>query len=465
MPLFVRLALSNVSRGARDHAVYLVTLACATCLLYAFNASGDYLLAMPLTTDQLAVIHKARDVTGAFSVFVVLVFVVLAAYANRFVVRRRSREFAIYGLLGMRAPAVAAVLAAEGALGGAAALAAGVALGVAASPASGAVAAFVFGTPWRLAWSFSASAALATCGWFVVIELVALVLSAVDVVRRPLVELVARERAPERLVLTGRGVTRAQALLAAALLAVVWGSCVAQPGLFVLAILPMGWAAYVATSLVFRLVAAGVPAALRRRARYWRGLTAFTTRQLEARVSTGCQTLSCACVLVACAVCMICAGLAFSVGQRASGASDPAALAEATLAPIGYVGIFYGEAFLVAAAAVLALQQAGQADDARRAYATLLELGAEPREARGALRAQVTAAFALPTVMALVHDLAGLTLVRTLALGVPDDVFLAIAVGAFAVTLALLAAFGVVCARACERAALGDAALSRAERA
>ena len=164
MPLTVRLAIGNVFRSARDYAVYLVTLAFATCLLYAFNASGDYLLAMPLTADQLAVIHKARDVTGAFSVFVVLVFAVLVAYASRFIVRRRSREFGLYALLGMRAPALAAVLVAEGALAGVAALACGVALGALASPAFGGVAAFVFGVPWRLAWSFSPAAALDTCG-------------------------------------------------------------------------------------------------------------------------------------------------------------------------------------------------------------------------------------------------------------------------------------------------------------
>ena len=93
MPVTLRVALGNVSRCARDYSVYLVTLAFATCLLYSFNASGDYLLAMPLTGPQLEVIHKARDITGAFSVFVVLVFAVLVAYATRFIVRRRSREF------------------------------------------------------------------------------------------------------------------------------------------------------------------------------------------------------------------------------------------------------------------------------------------------------------------------------------------------------------------------------------
>ncbi len=459
MPAVVRIALGNVSRSVRDYSVYFATLAFATCLMYSFNASGDYLLAMPLNAGQLEVIHKAREVTGAFSVFVVLVFAVLVAYASRFIVRRRSREFATYGLLGMRAPSLAAILAAEGALVGAAALAAGLALGAAVSPAFGAVAAFVFGVPWRLAWSVSPPAALDACAWFAGIEGLAIALSVVDVLRRPLVELLGRDRAPERLALSGhRGVTRAQAVLAVVLLAVVWGSCVVMPGLFVLAILPMGWAAYAATSLVFRLVATAAPARARRRPRYWEGLRAFVLRQVEGRVSTGCQALSCTCVLIACAVCMVCAGLVFSVGQRAAGLADPAAPAEASLAPIGYVGIFYGESFLVAAVAVLALQQVSQAADGRRAYATLAALGADAREMRAAVRAQVGVAFALPAALAVAHDAFGLMLVRQLARAVPDGTFAVIAACSVAGTLVLLALYYLLCVRECQRVLLGAGA-------
>lgn len=242
------------------------------------------------------------------------------------------------------------------------------------------------------------------------------------------------------------------------LLAVVWGSCLVQPGLFVLAILPMGWAAYVATSLVFRLVASRIPGVLRRGDHYWEGLRAFTLRQLEGHVSTSCQALSCTCVLMACAVCMICAGLAFSVGQRTSGAVDAAALAEASLAPIGYVGFFYGESFLLAAAAVLALQQLSQAADGRRAYRALSDLGAEPRELRAAIRAQVGAAFALPAAMAIAYDAVGLVLVSQLARSVPEEVFGAIAAISLGGTLALLGLYYLLCVRECARVLLGESA-------
>ncbi|HBO61968.1 MAG TPA: hypothetical protein DD645_04775, partial [Olsenella sp.] len=105
--------------------------------------------------------------------------------------------------------------------------------------------------------------------------------------------------------------------------------------------------------------------------------------------------------------------------------------------------------------AVLALQQVSQAADGRRAYATLAELGADPKEMRAAVRSQVGAAFALPAAMAVAHDLVGLLLVRQLAMGVSDGVFAAIAALSLGGTLALLGLYYLLCVRECRRVLLG----------
>lgn len=173
--MYLKLAMGNISRSVRDYSVYFVTLAFATCLLYAFTASGDYLLALDLTEEQRGIYGSASMVTQAFSVFSVVVFAFLVAYANRFILRRRSREFGVYGLLGMGSSQVARILVYEGCLAALAALAAGIALGVAASPAFGAVAAFVFEAPWQPVFVFSPGAAAWTVGCFAGIMAFALV--------------------------------------------------------------------------------------------------------------------------------------------------------------------------------------------------------------------------------------------------------------------------------------------------
>ncbi len=454
MRLYLKLALGNVRRSARDYSVYFITLGFAACLLYSFVGSTDHLVAMGLSSGQMGVLGSAGDVLEAFSVFTVLVFLFLVRYANRFLLRRRKREFALYKLCGMGRGAVSAVLVAETALVGAAALTAGLVAGALLSPAFGAVAAFVFGVPWRLAFSFSPGAAVWTAGCFSVVFAVNAVDGARDVARRPLIELISAGRSPERMRLGGRIAQGAQAALAAVLLAVVWGSCLFQPIYFIAFIIPMGFAACLATSLVARLgVAAWARRVRKKPERYWDGLAAFTVRQVEARVSSTSMALACVCALVAVAVCMMVAGFVFSVGLR-----SPEMLSSgvaASMAPIGYIGIFYGAVFLLSAVAVLALQQLCGALDARRAYTVLGQLGCERALMCSSLRRQVGLYFAAPLAGALVHDVFGLFLVAFLAFAIGAEGFFAIVAGVLAFTACLMALYGLMTACAVERAILG----------
>lgn len=451
--MYLKLAVGNVRRSVRDYSVYFATLALAACLLYSFIASGDYLLALDLTAEQRGTYAQIGSVLEAFSIFVVIVFIFLVAYANRFIVRRRKREFGLYALVGMGRGSIAAVLALEGGLVGAAALAMGLSLGVVLSPAFGAVAAFVFDAPWTPHMAFLPGAAVWTTGSFAAIAGLGAVACVRDVLRRPLVELMQAERAPERLVGATRAASRWQLVLAAPLLAVVWGCCVLQPIYFIAFIIPMGFAAFGATLLVMRAFAWRWGERERRNEqRYWNGLRLFTVRQVGARISSTSAALSCVCVLIAAAVCMMCAGFVFSVGLR--GSVELADSANA-LAPIGYVGIFYGAAFLVTAAAILALQQLSGAADARRAYVVLRELGCDRAMAASSLRRQVGLCFGAPLAFALVHDVFGLMLVGFLSFVFGSASFVLIVADVLGFTLVLMTAYAWLTCRACERLLLG----------
>lgn len=454
MRLYLKLALGNVRRSARDYSVYFITLGFAACLLYSFVGSMDHLRAMGLSPDQMGVLGSAGDVLEAFSIFTVLVFLFLVRYANRFLLRRRKREFALYELCGMGRGPLAAVLVGETALVGSGALAVGIAVGVAFSPAFGAVAAFVFDVPWRLVFTFSDDAAAWTAGCFAMVFAFNAVDGARDIVRRPIIELLSADRVPERMRLGGRMARGAQALLAAVLLAVVWGACLFQPVYFIAFIIPMGFAACFATSLVARLGVSAWGARERRRPeRYLSGLRAFTVRQVEGRVSSTSMALACVCALIAVAVCMMVAGFAFSVGLRSP--EMPPSDVAASMAPIGYIGIFYGAVFLLSAVAVLALQQLSGAADSRRAYGVLDQLGCERALMRSSLRRQICLYFAAPMAGALVHDVFGLFLVAFLALAIGSSGFFSIVAGVLAFTIGLMAVYGLVTARAVERAVLG----------
>ena len=454
--MILKLAMRNVLRSVHDYSVYFATLAFAACLLYSFTASGDYLLSLDLTADQRDIYGSASMVTQAFSVFSALVFAFLVTYANRFILRRRSREFATYGIMGMEPATMARILVYEGCAAAVVALGVGVLAGVLASPLFGAIAAFVFDAAWQPLLVFSADAALWTAACFAGIMALALALEVRSLRKHSLVELLDADSAPEHPKGAARLSLGLQTSLAAVLLAVVWGSCLFQPTQFIVWILPMGVAAVLATGMLFREWAIRRPArAYRRPERLLAGLRLFDLRQLQARMSLNANAMACTCALIAVAVCMMVAGLAFSVGMR----DGSGRLSDLTLAPIGYVGIFYGITFLIAAAAVLALQQLAGAADDRKAYRLLGNLGCDASMMRKSIRSQVGTCFAAPLVFALVHDVFGLALVAFVASVLGSAQFPLIVAGVAGVTAALLGAYYLITCRECSRMLLPSALL------
>ena len=73
-----------------------------------------------------------------------------------------------------------------------------------------------------------------------------------------------------------------------------------------------------------------------------------------------------------------------------------------------FLGLYLGFTFLLAAAAVLALQQLSQGADNTVRYAILRRLGAEEKQVAKSATQQVALAFLLPLALALVHSVVGM---------------------------------------------------------
>ena len=120
-----------------------------------------------------------------------------------------------------------------------------------------------------------------------------------------------------------------------------------------------------------------------------------------------------------------------------------------------FLGLYLGFTFLLAAAAVLALQQLSQAADNTGRYAVLRRLGAEEKLVARSATQQVALAFLLPLALALVHTVVGMKAANDLiaVAGKVDSV------GSSLITaLVLLAVYGgyfLATALACRRMAAG----------
>ena len=80
-----------------------------------------------------------------------------------------------------------------------------------------------------------------------------------------------------------------------------------------------------------------------------------------------------------------------------------------TKAIIAFLAIYLGIVFMIACAAILAIQQLSEATDNVERYNLLKKLGVEHRELNRALFIQILSYYLLPLLLAVIHSVVGLT--------------------------------------------------------
>lgn len=92
-----KLAFRNMKRSAGDYLVYTLTMTVVTALMYAFNS---LIFQNIIEMSEMAIMMKAM--LGMATVFIVLIVAWLINYMVHFMLEKRSAEFGIYMLLGMK---------------------------------------------------------------------------------------------------------------------------------------------------------------------------------------------------------------------------------------------------------------------------------------------------------------------------------------------------------------------------
>ncbi len=121
-----KLAFRNVRRSARDYLVYILTMTFVTALMFAFNS----LIFTKDIEEMFEVAGLMMALIGLATFFIVLIVAWLINYMVRFMLEKRSREFGIYLLIGMRKKEIARLYQRENMLLGACAFLIGMVLGV-----------------------------------------------------------------------------------------------------------------------------------------------------------------------------------------------------------------------------------------------------------------------------------------------------------------------------------------------
>ncbi|MGL5174275.1 MAG: FtsX-like permease family protein, partial [Olsenella sp.] len=302
MNLERRLAASSVRRSLRDYSVYFATLAFCACLLYTYASCSDTITALwseAAVASGSDTLNRATAFIAPLGFFSVVVFCLLARYANRFLVRRRKHELATLMLVGLSRGAVARVLLRECGLVALMALAAGMGVGVLLSPAFGALAAWAFALPWRLTIVVSLPGIAFAVTGFALVMLVSAIGAVHELVRTSLADLMLADRESEASVVRSRGAAARDFVVGIVCLGLGYSICLTV-NYFIILMVPMIVFVCLGTYLVLRSLATVVGDLLRAsRVVYLRDLTCFVSRQLEAHVSASCSALTCVAALLA----------------------------------------------------------------------------------------------------------------------------------------------------------------------
>ena len=124
--MYSKLAFRNMKRSARDYLVYLLTMTLVGALMYTFNSL--------LFQNELRQYWNAEDMMEVMvclaTVFILFVTAWLIGYMTRFMMEKRSAEFGIYLLLGMKKSGLAKLYLRENILLGAVSLLSGMLCGI-----------------------------------------------------------------------------------------------------------------------------------------------------------------------------------------------------------------------------------------------------------------------------------------------------------------------------------------------
>lgn len=313
--MLARLALGNIRKSLRDFGVYFLTVVLGVAVFYAFNSMSQQPTVLAMSDVQEGIFELLGTVIGGVSVFIAFVLVFLVVYANRFLVRRRKREFGIYLMLGMSSGDVVKIVGIESLMVGAVSLAVGLALGFALSQGLLHLTSMMFSadiaTSGGIAFVLSKDALLYTLGVFVCIFLLAAIVNACEVSKSRPIDLMKAGNVNQDIKLKSLPASLAVFVVSVVLIVMSY-KLLLDNGLLNLSS-EFGAATLLVcagtvlffwslSGFLLRIVQVVKPL-------YYRGLNMFALRQLNAKVNTTFATLSVVCLTLFLALTSVAGGV------------------------------------------------------------------------------------------------------------------------------------------------------------
>ncbi len=198
MMLF-KLSLKNIKKSFKDYAIYFLTLILGVAIFYVFNAMDSQQAMMDMSKSKKEIMDLMNNLLGGVSVFVSFVLGFLIIYANKFLVRKRKKEFGIYMTLGMGKGHISKILLIETLLIGLISLAVGLIVGIFFSQLMSIVVAKMFEADMSsYTFSLSQAAMIKTMIYFGIMYLLVMILNVFVISRYKLINLITANKQNEK---------------------------------------------------------------------------------------------------------------------------------------------------------------------------------------------------------------------------------------------------------------------------
>lgn len=308
--MLFKISFNNIRKSLRDYAVYFFTLMIGVSVFYVFNAISTQAAFMKVSSNTRDIIRLMVQLMSQVSVFVSGVLGLLIVYASRFLMKRRSREFALYLILGMGKGRISAILFIETLLIGIGSLGVGLVAGMGLSQLMSALVADLFEAD-MASYKFviSGEAVVKTVICFGIMYLVVIIFSGLMISRCKLIDLMNSGKRSEKI-----------PMKSPALCVIVFIAAAAALGY---AYYQVGWNTYrIDQSVMLRYVIVGTVSTflifwsaaglmlrivMSRKRSYYKGLNSFTFRQISSKINTTVTSMTVICLMLFLTICALAA--------------------------------------------------------------------------------------------------------------------------------------------------------------
>ena len=307
--MLFKLSIKNIARSIKDYAIYFFTLILGVAIFYIFNAIESQTVMMNVSSSTYEIIDLMNSMLSGVSVFVAFILGFLIIYANRFLMKRRNKEFGIYLTLGMSKRKISLILFFETLIVGCISLVVGLVLGTALSQVMSLLVANMFeANMTEFEFVFSSSACIKTLIYFSVMYILVMIFNTYNVSRCKLIDLLNANKKSEKVKLKNPWL------------------CVI---IFIISVCALGYAYWCVTGGVTDMQTADkilIPIALgaistffifwslsglllkifmSMKNVYYKGLNSFTLRQFSSKINTTVFSMTIICLMLFFTICVL----------------------------------------------------------------------------------------------------------------------------------------------------------------